>query len=130
MENTSTTSDTRASASAPAPAPSRPGALRRRTAGDWVWLVVVAVVVLVVGAFVGVVGPLLAISCASCQDGVRGSLRFGGEMAVAWGTVPLVTLGTVIGIFVPRGGARVGAYGLGALVVLFTGMLILGQYAT
>ncbi|MFE5867309.1 hypothetical protein ACFQ6V_01515 [Streptomyces roseifaciens] len=126
MENTSTASDT----PAPALGPSRPGVPRRRTVGDWIWLGIVAVVVLAVGAVVGVVGPLLAIACDSCQDGVRGPLRFGGEMAVTWGAVPLVTLGTVIGIFVPRGGARVGAYGLGALVVLFTGMLIVGQYAT
>ncbi|MFC5143312.1 hypothetical protein [Streptomyces aureoversilis] len=126
MENTSTASDTRA----PAPGPSRPGVPRRRTAGDWIWLAVVAVAVLAVGAFVGVVGPLLAITCPSCEDGVRGPLRFFGGITVAWGAVPIVTLGTVIGIFLPRGGARVGAYGLGALVVLLTTMLILGQFTT
>ncbi|QLE70571.1 hypothetical protein FGW37_02180 [Streptomyces rectiverticillatus] len=129
MENTATASDTPAPGPS-RPAPNRPGVPPRRTAGDWIWLTVVAVAVLALGAFVGVLGPLLAIACDSCQDGVRGPLRFGGGIAVAWGAVPLVTLGTVTGIFLPRGGARVGAYGLGALVVLLTAMLILGQYTT
>lgn len=124
MENTST-------ASAPAaPAPGRrPGHRPRRTAADWAWLAVLAVVVLVVGAFVGVLGPLFAIACDSCQDGIRGPLRFGDElMAVAVNAVPLATLATVVGIFHPRGGARAGGIGLGVLTSLLVLMLSLGRF--
>ncbi|WP_190024571.1 hypothetical protein [Streptomyces hiroshimensis] len=127
MENTSTASDTPASTPPSAPGPIRPAVPPRRTAADWVWLVVVAAAVIAFGAFAGVLGPLLAIACDSCQDGIRGPLRFDGVFAAVWGLVPLVTLGTVAGIFLPRGGARVGAYGLGALALLLTVMLILGR---
>ncbi|MFI9240519.1 hypothetical protein [Streptomyces sp. NPDC053079] len=121
MENTGT-----ASVSAPG---RRPGHRPRRTAADWVGLAVLAVAVLVAGAFVGVLGPLFAIACDSCQDGIRGPLRFGDElMAVAANAVPLATLATVAGIFHPRGGARAGGIGLGALTLLLVVMLSLGRF--
>ncbi|MFB6437611.1 hypothetical protein ACFCVY_12650 [Streptomyces sp. NPDC056411] len=103
---------------------------RRRTAGEWAGLAVLAVVVLATGAFVRVVGPLLAIACASCQDGVRGPMRFGDALLdFAEYGVPLVALATVAGIFLPRGGARAGGIGLGVLIVLLVAMVVLGQVA-
>ncbi|MGK5732058.1 hypothetical protein [Streptomyces sp. URMC 124] len=126
MENTSTTSD----APAPADAPVRPAVPSRRTAGQWLWSAVVAAAVLVTGVVAGILGPLLAIACDSCQDGVRGPMRFGGEFALVWAAVPVVTLGSVIGTFLPRGGARVGGYGIGILVFLVAMMQLVGRYTT
>ncbi|WP_367323482.1 hypothetical protein [Streptomyces sp. HUAS ZL42] len=119
MENTGIASETAGPAE---------GRRRARTAADWAGLTVFAVLVLLVGAFVYLIGPLLAITCAACEDGVRGPLRFADALlAVARVGVPLVVFGTVAGLFHPRGGARAGAVGLGALVVLFVVMLCLGQ---
>ncbi len=124
MEDTGTVSDSAA------PVPDRIGARRRRTAADWAGLAVLAVGVLITGILVGGFGPLLAISCTSCQDGVRSPLRFGDALiAVAWYVVPLTTLGTVVGMFFPRGGARVAGIGMGILAVSLFVMLILGQFA-
>ncbi|MFI2639939.1 hypothetical protein [Streptomyces sp. NPDC018610] len=119
MENTAHT------ATGPSPLP-RPS--RSRTAADHAGLAVLAVFVLLAGFVVGAVGPLLAIACDACQDGVRGPLRFfDALMAVDRVGVPLVTVGTLVGLFLPRGGARVGGIGLGLLGVLFCAMLVLGQ---
>ncbi|WP_306191587.1 MULTISPECIES: hypothetical protein [unclassified Streptomyces] len=41
--------------------------------------------------------------------------------------VPVVTLGTVAGVFHPRGGGRAGGIGLGLLGVLFRVTPVLGQ---
>ncbi|MGW0081514.1 hypothetical protein [Streptomyces sp. NPDC003393] len=99
-----------------------------RTAVEWFGLVVLALFVLLADAVVGVVGPLLGIACATCQDGVRGPLRFGGALtALARFGVPLVTLGTLAGVFHPRWGARAGGIGLGLLGVLFRAILALGR---
>lgn len=98
----------------------------RRGLGDWVWCCVLAVLVLFAGLVTGIVGPLLAISCSTCQDGV-GAVRGGDTLLViAQGVVPLVTLGTVVGIFLPKGGTRVGLAGGGVLTVLFVVMQALG----
>ncbi|MDJ1136623.1 hypothetical protein [Streptomyces iconiensis] len=100
-----------------------------RTALDWAGLVLLAAGVLVLGAFAGLFGPLLAVACDSCQDGIRGPLRFDAALvAVAWIAVPLTTLGTVIGTFLPRGGARVGGIGVAVLVALLLVMQALGQF--
>ncbi|MFF0788218.1 hypothetical protein [Streptomyces spiralis] len=99
-----------------------------RTAAEWLGLVTLALFVLLVGDVVMVVGPLFSIACDACQDGVRGPLRFGGALIVlARVGVPLVTLGTVAGVFHPRGGARAGGIGLGLLGVLLCAMAALGQ---
>ncbi|GAA1727346.1 hypothetical protein [Streptomyces yatensis] len=125
MENTTTAAD--GAASDGAAGPDRRGAPRRRTAAGWAGLVVLAVVVLVLGVLVGLVGPLFAIACDSCPDGVRGPQRFGDALiATARYVVPLATLGTIVGMFHPRGGARVGGIGLAALVMLLFLMLALG----
>jgi len=116
MENTASTLDTADFDAEP-----------RRTAADWAGLTVLALLVLFTGGFVGMLGPLLAIACEACQDGVR-TPHFGDALfAVARYAVPFATLGTVVGIFVPKGGARVGGIGLGVLVVLLVAMLVLGQ---
>jgi hypothetical protein len=112
-----------------APDPIRSTKRGRRTAAGWAGLVLLALVVLVTGAVVGLLGPLLAIACASCQDAIRSPLRFGDALIViAHDAVPIITVATVAGIFLPRGGARVGGIGLGILVLLFIVMLILGQF--
>lgn len=107
------------------PAPGRPGERACRAAGR----ALLVMGVLGVGALVGVLGPLFAISCASCQDGVRSPARFDGALVAlaVWG-VPLATLGTVVGILVPRGGIRAAGAGLGVLMLLLFTMLVLGQY--
>ncbi|MFF8590344.1 hypothetical protein ACF061_02680 [Streptomyces sp. NPDC015220] len=101
---------------------------RKRTTADYLGLTALALFVLLSGLVVGGLGPLLAIACDTCQDGVRGPLRFYDALtAVDRVGVPLVTLGTVAGLFHPRGGARAGGIGLGLLAVLFCAMLALGQ---
>ena len=103
----------------------------RRTIGDWAWLAFLAVLVMFIGFFVGTFGPLLAIACSSCEDGVRGSLRFSRTFfAVAWYAVPLTTLGTMVGLFFPRGGTRVAVLGLGALALLMVVLMTLGQFGS
>lgn len=110
------------------PPVARTAALVERTAAEWLGLVALALFVLLVGAVVGVVGPLLSIACDACQDGVRGPLRFAAALvAPARFGVPLVTLGTVVGVFHPRGGARAGGIGLGLLGVLLCAILALGR---
>jgi len=116
MENTASTLDTADFDAEP-----------RRTAAEWAGLTALAMLVLFTGAFIGMFGPLVAIACDGCQDGVR-TPQFGDALfAVARYAVPFATLGTVVGIFVPKGGARVGGIGLGVLVVLLVAMLVLGQ---
>ncbi|WP_406476604.1 hypothetical protein [Streptomyces sp. NBC_01615] len=99
----------------------------RPTAGEWAGRTALALLVLFIGGFVWMLGPLLAIACGDCPDGVRTPSHGDALITVARGVVPLVTLGTAFGIFVPRGGARVGGIGLGVLVVLFVVVLVLGQ---
>jgi hypothetical protein len=99
-----------------------------RTAIEWIGLAALAVTVLIAGAFVGLLGPLLAVSCSGCQDGIRSPLRFEEALiAVAFVAVPLTSLGTVVGIFAARRGALAGGIGLCALVLLFVAQQILGQ---
>lgn len=101
----------------------------RRSVADWGWLTVLAMGVLAVGFFVGGLGPLFAIACDTCQDGVRNPHSIDVLIALAWYVVPLTTLGTVVAIFLPRGGGRAGAIGLGVLVALLLLMVSLGQLA-
>ncbi|MET9863340.1 hypothetical protein ABZY93_29375 [Streptomyces smyrnaeus] len=104
-------------------------ARQRRTAAEWAGLALLAVVVLVLGAFVHVLGPLLAISCSGCQDGIRSPLRFGEALfAVSAVAVPLTTLGTVVALFAARRGARAGGIGLCALLLLLLVEQLLGQH--
>ncbi|WP_101255122.1 hypothetical protein [Streptomyces barkulensis] len=109
----------------PSPAPGHP----RRTAADRAASAGLAVTVLVAGFFTGVIGPLIAIACGSCQDGVRGPLRFDAALiAVAQYAVPLVTLGTVAGVFASRSYGRAACAGLGVLAALLVTMLVLGRF--
>lgn len=96
----------------------------------WAWLgrVLLALVVLVTGAYVGVFGPLLAISCEACQDGIRSPLRFWELLLAVQLAVPVATLATLVGVFLPRGGARAGGIGLAVLGGLLILMLVLGQF--
>ncbi|MFJ5798283.1 hypothetical protein [Streptomyces decoyicus] len=123
MENISTPSDFGSDV------PDGSGDRPRRTAADWGWLTVLALGVLVVGFFVAGLGPLFAIACDSCQDGVRSPHHFYLLIAVAWYGVPLTAIGTVVGIYLPRGGGRVGAIGLGVLVALLFVMVLIGRLA-
>jgi hypothetical protein len=98
-----------------------------RSFGDWVWWAFLAVLVLAVSFFATAVVSLFAISCSTCQDGVR-DLRFPGLLGfVAWYMVPATALGTAIGLLVPRGGAKAGWIGAGLLATLFVAILIIGH---
>ncbi|KAF4405401.1 MULTISPECIES: hypothetical protein [Streptomyces] len=100
-----------------------------RNAADRAGLAALALLVLGTGAFVGLLGPLLAIACSSCQDGVRSPLVFGEAIVViARAVLPLAVLGTLVAIFHPRGGARAGGTGLLVLVLIFVLMLFLGRF--
>ncbi|WP_431984206.1 hypothetical protein [Streptomyces qinglanensis] len=111
--------------SAAGPAAERP---RPRTAAEWAGLVLLAAAVLIFGAMVFVLGPLLAISCSACQDGVRGPLRFGTALTVTDSVgVPLTTLGTLVAMFAVRRGAQAAGIGLGVLLLLLLVQLALGQ---
>lgn len=115
---------------ADSPASLEPAGLRpRRTVADWGWLAVLAMGVLAAGFVVGVIGPLFAIACDTCQDGVRNPRFVKVLITLAWYVVPATTLGTVVGIFLPRGGARAGVIGLGALMVLLIAMVFIGRVA-
>ncbi|CAM3182428.1 hypothetical protein ACH4LN_19775 [Streptomyces albus] len=109
--------------SVPAPAAPASGAGgtagRRRTPVEWLGRAALACAALLLGAFLWVFGPLLAISCSSCQDGVRApSVFVEGLLVVVVGGVPMIALGTVIAVFAARRGARAGGIGLGALALL------------
>jgi hypothetical protein len=128
MENTSADSASDLVAPGPDDISLRP----RRTAAETAGLAFLAIVVLIVGAFIGLFGPLLAIACDSCQDGVRNPLPSASTLIIfiAQCGVPVAVLGTVIGMFHPRGGARAGSIGLGVLVVLQFAMFLLGLVTT
>lgn len=101
------------------------------TAKSWLTLTLLPLTVLVTGAFVGLFGPLFAIACGSCQDGIRSPLRFDGLLlALAFGAVPLTTLASIVGIYLARRGARAGGIGLAVLGGLFLLMLFLGQFTS
>jgi hypothetical protein len=99
----------------------------RRTPLDRAGLTVLAMLVLITGGLVSTFGPLLAIACDTCEDGVRTPEFANALMLVARFGVPLTTLVTVAAIFLPRGGAKAGGIGLGVLTVLMVTLLALGQ---
>ncbi|MFI6349498.1 hypothetical protein [Streptomyces sp. NPDC050560] len=103
------------------------GQTRRPSPGDLAWRAFLAVLVMAFGWFVGVVGPLFAIACTSCQDGVRDPRFYGALTTLAWYVVPLTVVGTVVGLFLPRAGARAGWTGTGVLFVLLIAIVALGQ---
>lgn len=105
------------------------GDRRWQVLADAAWSAFLAAGVLVVGLLVGGLGPLVALACDSCQDGIRGQLRFQGAFfAVAWFAVPLTAVGTAVGVFFPRGGTRMAVIGTGVLLLLQLVMMVLGRY--
>ncbi|MFF2997207.1 hypothetical protein ACFVTC_22005 [Streptomyces sp. NPDC057950] len=99
----------------------------RRTPCEWAVLTVLASLVLATGALVATFGPLLAVACDTCQDGVRTTGSTDALVLLALAGVPLVTLATVAGIFLSRGGAKAAGVGLGALMVLMVVLSALGH---
>ncbi|MFG2474131.1 hypothetical protein [Streptomyces fagopyri] len=99
----------------------------RRTPSEWAALTFLALLVLITGVIVATLGPLLAVACDTCQDGVRATDSADTLVLVARTGVPLVTTATVAGIFLPRGGAKAGGIGLGVLMVLMVILLALGR---
>lgn len=90
-----------------------------------------AVTVVVTGFLTATLGPLMAVACGSCQDGVRGSLRFDDALiALAHYGVPLTTAATLVAMLVGRRSVRTGVVGLGVLVALIVVMLVLGRLTT
>ncbi|MFG2208550.1 hypothetical protein [Streptomyces sp. NPDC048638] len=111
------------------PAPARQRVTNRRTAADWTWQLVLAMAVLAAGVLTGTTGPLMALACDTCQDGIRGPLPFGEVLNdIARYAVPLTTLGTIFGIFLSRHAARAGGIGLGVLAALLIAMTALGRF--
>ncbi|WP_019544228.1 hypothetical protein [Streptomyces sulphureus] len=96
----------------------------RPSGADWAGRAVLVLVLVVAGAFTTVFGPLFAVACSSsspsCEDGIRSSLPLDGALVMAClYLAPAVTLASVVGVLVPRGGAKAGAVGLAALVGVF-----------
>ncbi|MCS0636185.1 hypothetical protein NX801_11020 [Streptomyces sp. LP05-1] len=90
-------------------------------------LLLLALLVLAAGAITAVVGPLFAIACDSCRDGVRPARFTGALIGAAPYASLLLSLGTVIAMFARRDGVRVALIGLGALAALLFTMVFLGQ---
>ncbi|MFE5137739.1 hypothetical protein ACFRDV_08670 [Streptomyces fagopyri] len=99
----------------------------RRTPSEWAALSVLAILVLITGGIVATLGPLLAVACDTCPDGVRATDSADTLVLVARTGVPLVTAATVAGILLPRGGAKAAGTGLGVLAVLMVTLLVLGR---
>ncbi|MDI3421747.1 hypothetical protein [Streptomyces luteolus] len=110
-------------------APTETEASDNEVAVDMVARVMLAVLTLGFGFAVKLFGPLLAIACDSCQDGVR-TMRFAGVIEFLSGYVLLpVTLAAAVAFLIPDGGVKAGAIGLCVLGMLFFVMLALGQVA-
>ncbi|MGW7349669.1 hypothetical protein [Streptomyces sp. NPDC054784] len=110
------------------PALDLPAAAGERSAADLAGLVLLALVVVLAGLVVGVLGPLAAVACDSCQDGVRSQLRFADTLlGVARFGVPVTVVLTVVAMFTARRGARAGGVGLGVLGLLLVLMMALGE---
>ncbi|WP_016905410.1 hypothetical protein [Streptomyces xiaopingdaonensis] len=106
----------------------------RPNAADWAGRAVLVVVLVVAGAYASVIGPLFAVACppssSSCEDGIQSSLPLGGALLMACVLLaPAVTLASVVGVLVPRGGAKAGAIGFAALVGVFVLTVASGQLA-
>jgi hypothetical protein len=86
-----------------------------------------ALLVAAFGGIIAVLVPLLAIDCGTCEDGVRNPRYVETLAALAWYVVPATTLATIVVLFLPRRGMRLGAVGAGVLVVLLVLVLSLGQ---
>ena len=120
-------SDTPPTAPPSTATPERADNAPHRTSGGAAGRALLAVLVLLVGAVVALVGPLLAVACAACQDGVRAA-RFGElTLVLAHYGAPLVALVTALGVVAARRGVRAGALGLGAQAVLFLLLVLLGS---
>ncbi|SES34115.1 hypothetical protein [Streptomyces qinglanensis] len=120
-------SDAPADSTAAGPAAQSP---HPRTAAERIGLLFLAAVVLGFGAVVFVFGPLMAIACSSCQDGVRSPIRFETAlMATDLVGVPMTTLCTLVTIFTVQRAARAAGIGLGILLLLLLVQLGLGQAA-
>ncbi|MFI2027275.1 hypothetical protein [Streptomyces buecherae] len=127
MENTGT-APAPASASASATEPAGGDDQRARAAARGLGLAVLVAAVLVSGVFITFLGPLFAIACDTCEDGVRGTLAYGDALiAVARYGVPLATFATLAGMVASRRPGRVGGFGLGAQWSLFVVVVALGQ---
>ncbi|MDI3417990.1 hypothetical protein [Streptomyces luteolus] len=97
--------------------------------GDTVVRVMLVLFTLGFGFAVKLFGPLLAIACDSCQDGVR-TLRFGGAIEILSDyVVPVVTLVTAVAFLAPDDGVKAGVIGLAILGALFFVMVALGHAA-
>lgn len=106
----------------------------RPNAADWVGRAVLVLVLVVAGAFTAVFGPLFAVACSSpspsCEDGIRSSLPLDGALVmVCIYLAPAVTLASVVGVLVPRGGAKAGAVGFAALIGVFVLTVASGGFA-
>lgn len=86
------------------------------------------VALVLVGAFVALLGPLLAVACTDCLDGVRGPLRFPvALLTLAHYVVPLVTVGGLVVMSRSRRRVRAGAVSLCAVLVLALAVMALGR---
>ncbi|MER6914160.1 hypothetical protein ABT354_21000 [Streptomyces sp. NPDC000594] len=83
--------------------------------------------VLLAGLAVFLIGPLLAVACGSCQDGVRSVRLEGVLLAIRDFAVPITVITTLIGVFAARHGGRAGCAGLGALGLLLAAMVLVAR---
>ncbi|MDI3417988.1 hypothetical protein [Streptomyces luteolus] len=104
----------------------------RAVLAECLWRAFLAGLIIFLGTVVAALGPILALACGSgapsgCQDGLR-SARFDEVISVvALFVVPAVTVMTVIGLMVPRGGPRVGRIGALTIGALLCVIMVLGQ---
>ncbi|MZD05319.1 hypothetical protein GTW43_09520 [Streptomyces sp. SID5785] len=121
MSETDTTRDSALPEVSQADEPLRPAL------GDWAWRAFFALLVLLFGVFVGGIAPWFSLSCGTCQDGMRDARFITALTVVAWYVVPLVTVGTAAGLFLPRAGVRIGWTGTGLVAALLFVIMVLGR---
>ncbi|MEK8143755.1 hypothetical protein NKH18_22315 [Streptomyces sp. M10(2022)] len=98
------------------------------TIADWAWRVFLAVGVLIIGLVAATLGPLFAVACDTCQDGVHGELRFKARSSPSPGTGCHSPLWRRRSPSSSPGGTRAALIGIGVMALLLLVLMALGEY--